>query len=108
MTQRLKSLQGVELWRERVFWIKRGVSLKMSERRDTKRIKQIVSGPNDMRRYVTAETAKGETQWESRSRPLVADDLPRLRVVGMDAKLEQNFYLDEKYHDMSRGKTSYL
>ena len=58
----------------------------MSERRDTKRIKQIVSGPNDMRRYVTAETAKGETQWESRSRSLVADGPPMLRDAGMDVK----------------------
>ena len=45
-----------------------------SDRRDAKRIKRIASGPNDMKLYVTAETARGEKQWESRSRPLVADD----------------------------------
>ena len=44
-----------------------------SERRDAKRIKQIASGPNDMRLYVTPETARGKEQLASRSRPSVAN-----------------------------------
>ena len=76
-----------------------------SERRDAKRIKQIASGLNDMRWYVTVETAKGAHQWERRYRPLVADDPPRLRNVGMDVKLGQNFFSDEHIpqHESGQG-----
>ena len=37
-----------------------------------------------------------------RSRPLVADDPPRLRDVGVDVKLRQNFFLDEKVGERLR------
>ena len=76
--------------------------------RDEERIKQIASGPNDMSLYVTAETARGENQWESRSRPLVADDPPRLRNEGIDIKFGQNFFLDEKIprHESGKGFVS--
>jgi hypothetical protein len=78
-----------------------------SERRDAKRINQIASRLNDMRRY-TVETARAEQQWERRSRPSVADDPPRLRDVGMDAKLGQNFFLDENIprHESGQGVVS--
>ena len=49
--------------------------------------------------------ARGEQQWEKRSRPLVADDQPRLRDVGMDVNLEQKFFLDENIprHESGQG-----
>jgi hypothetical protein len=61
-----------------------------------------------MRQYITTETARGEKQWESRSRPLVADDPSRLRDVGMDVKLGQDFYLDEgiPHHESEEGFVS--
>ena len=46
--------------------------------RVSKRIKQIAGSLSDVRMYVSAETARNSRRWESLSKPLVADDPPRL------------------------------
>jgi hypothetical protein len=62
--------------------------------REAKRIKQIAVSSCDVRKYVSAETTWHIGRWESRSRPLVADDPSRLLDVGVKAKLGQDL-LDE-------------
>ena len=63
--------------------------------RDAKRIKQIAGSLYDVRKYVNAETTRNLRQWESRSRPLVADDPPRLLDIDVKAKLGEDLFFDE-------------
>jgi len=76
--------------------------------REAKRIKQIAVSSCDVRKYVSVETIRHIGRWESRSRPLVADDPPRLLDVGVKAKLSEDFFLDETIprHESELGYVS--
>ena len=64
--------------------------------REAKRIK-IAGSSYDVRKYVHAETTRNLRRLASRSRPLVADDPPRLLDVDVKAKLGEDFFLDETF-----------
>ena len=63
--------------------------------REAKRIQQIAGSSYDVRKYLNAETTRNLGRWESRSRPLVAYDPPRLLDVDVKTKLGEDFFLDE-------------
>jgi hypothetical protein len=62
---------------------------------DLRTIKRIAGSSCDVRKYVSAKTTRNIGWWESRSRPLVADDPPRLLDAGGKGKLGEDFFLDE-------------
>ena len=76
--------------------------------REAKRIKQIAGSLNDVRMYVNAETARHSRRWESRSKPLVADDPPRLLDIDVKAKIGEDLFFDEPIprHESKRGYVS--
>ena len=76
--------------------------------REAKRIKQIAGSLNDVRMYVSAETARNSRRWESRSKPLVADDPPRLLDIDVKAKIGEDLFFDEPIprHESKRGYVS--
>ena len=76
--------------------------------RKAKRIKQIAGSSNGVRMYVNAETARNSRRWESRSKPLVADDPPRLLDIDVKAKIGEDLFFDEQIprHESKRGYVS--
>ena len=76
--------------------------------REAKRIKQIAGSLNDVRMYVNAETARNSRRWESRSKPLVADDPPRLLDIDVKVKIGEDLFFDEPIprHESKRGYVS--
>ena len=62
-----------QAWRLEQEWGEERESVEVITR-EAKRIKQISGSLNEVRRYVSAETARNSRRWESRSKPLVADD----------------------------------
>jgi len=76
--------------------------------REAKRIKQIAGSLNDVRMYVNAETARNSRRWESRSKPLVADDPPRLLDIDVKVKIGEDLFFDEPIprHESKQGYVS--
>ena len=76
--------------------------------REAKRIKQIAGSSYDVRKYVNAETARNLRRWESRLRPLVADDPPRLLDIDVNAKIGEDLFFDEPIprHELKLGYVS--
>ena len=78
--------------------------------RKAKRIKQLAGSSYDVRKYVNAETTRNLRRWESPSRPLVADDPPRLLDIDIKAKLGEDFFFDETIpqHESKLGYVSVI
>jgi hypothetical protein len=70
---------------------------------EVKRIKQIAGSSCDVRKCVSAEMTRNMGRWESRSRPLVVDDPPRLLDICVQAKFGEDFSWMKQSRGMSRS-----
>ena len=96
-----------QAWRLEQEWGEEREGVKVITR-EAKRTKQIAGSFNDVRMYVSAETARNSRRWESRSKPLVADDPPRLLDIDVKVKIGEDFFFDEPIpqHESKRGYVS--